>query len=433
MVHNTICRESMKEAGYSKTKIFRMFSVSSTGYYNWLYRYEDRDGKRAKKERSLSVIREQMLAIIKTLGFVPGKRTFRMHLWRTYEEHISNKRIKSIMNSMNLTASRPRKDAYKGKATHFHECAAKQNYVGQQFRIAPRVIILTDITYLYYGKNRTLCYLCAFKDAYTAEVLGYALRSDMSTALVREAYEIMMCRHGSELKKSNVYIHSDQGSQYLSTEFQEILSNEGFIQSMSARGNSQDNAPMESFFGRMKTEILEIIARCPDQATVKALINGYMDTYNTKRYQYGLAGLAPREYYRYATTGIYPLDNYFGVKESSLMSIEQLVEAKAERQKEKAAKKKASQEKGKKEYTLSAASVLARDQKKLRKEIKKWTIINETSENQLAKLNDLLEQTKEAARFYSNASYDILEELKDPQNWKKYSVFDYVNEMGALY
>ena len=107
--------------------------------------------------------------------------------------------------------------------------------------------------------------------------------------------------------------HSDQGSQYLATDFQRILSDDGFIQSMSDRGNSQDNAPMESFFGRMKTEALDIIALCPDLSTVRKLIDGYMDEYNHQRYQYSLAGLTPAEFYIYSTTGIYPLDNYFGV------------------------------------------------------------------------------------------------------------------------
>lgn len=435
MVYNEILSEKRKEDGYSKIQLFRIFSVSSTGYYNWLSRYEDRDGKRAAKEKNLAIIKGYMIAIIKTLGFVPGKRTMRTHLWRSYGERISVKRIKRIMESMNLTATRPKKDAYKGKATHFHECAAKQNHVKQQFRVAPRMIILTDITYLYYGKNRSLCYLCVFKDAYTAEVLGYALRNDMSVELVKAAYEMMMKNHGSELKLKgvNVYIHSDQGSQYLSTQFQELLNDDEFIQSMSARGNSQDNAPMESFFGRMKTEILDIIARCPNQATVAKLIDGYMDTYNTKRYQNGLAGLAPKEYYQYVTTGIYPLDNYFGVKKSELMSIEQLVEAKLAQQQEKAARKKAKRKSKEKEHTLSVGSVIARDQRKLRSETRKWTNLAETANNQLIKLNELLESTKEAARFYSNASKEILEELKDPQNWKNYSAFDYVNKMGALY
>ena len=55
---------------------------------------------------------------------------------------------------------------------------------------------------------------------------------------------------------------------------------------MSARGNSQDNAPMESFFGRMKNEAMNIIALCPDIDTVRRLIKGYMSKYNNERYQY---------------------------------------------------------------------------------------------------------------------------------------------------
>lgn len=261
MVHNAILKEKRKEEGYSKTKMFHMFHVSSTGYYNWLYKYEDRSGERKQKEIELNQVKEKMRTIIKILGFVPGKRTFRIHLWRTYSMNIGVKRIRKIMQSMNLVANLPKKDAYKGQATHFHVCAAKQNHVQQQFKIGPRMIILTDITYLYYGVNRTLCYLCVFKDAYTAEVLGYAIRNDMSTILVEEAYKMMMIQHEKELKKTNVYIHSDQGSQYLSTDFQQLLNDDRFIQSMSARGNSQDNAPMESFFGRMKTEIIDIIAK----------------------------------------------------------------------------------------------------------------------------------------------------------------------------
>lgn len=115
------------------------------------------------------------------------------------------------------------------------------------------------------------------------------------------------------------------------------------------------------------------------------------------------------------------------------MSIEQLVEAKLVQQQEKAARKKAKRKSKEKAHTLSVGSVIARDQRKLRSETRKWTNLAETANNQLVKLNELLESTKEAARFYSNVSKEILEELKDPQNWKKYSAFDYVNKMGALY
>lgn len=428
-----IIKEEYKEIKYTKTKIFHMHSVSRSGYYSWLATYEDRDGKRKQYKVEMDFVMGNMKAIIKKLGYVPGKRTFRLHLWRDYGKQVNVKRIRRIMNAMSLIANRPKKDAYKGKATHYHECAAKKNFVQQQFKIKPRKIILTDITYLYYGVNRTLCYLCVFKDAYTAQVLGYAMRRDMSVALVKEAYKMMMDVHGKGLKGMNFYIHSDQGSQYLSTDFQQLINDDGFIQSMSARGNSQDNAPMESFFGRMKTEAIDIIARCPEIDVAKRLIEGYMNIYNTQRFQYGLAGLTPDEYYQYCTTGIYPLDNYFGVQKTDLISVEQLAAAKIEKEQRRSAHIRAQREAKEKELTLSTARIIARDQRKIHSEIRKWERMEIIVEQQLKKLRELYEKTKEAVRFYSHADAQTLEELKNPQNWKKYKELNYVNELGALY
>ena len=81
------------------------------------------------------------------------------------------------------------------------------------------------------------------------------------------------------IKRDEVYIHHDQGSQYLSSSFTKILKDDGFIQSVSARGNSQDNAPMESFFGRLKTSILDIVAMTKNYESAEQLVNGYLEDY----------------------------------------------------------------------------------------------------------------------------------------------------------
>ena len=70
---------------------------------------------------------------------------------------------------------------------------------------------------------------------------------------------------------------------------QQILRDEGFIQSVSRRGNSQDNAPMESFFGRLKTHILSLIALCAEQETAEELVNNYLESHNDESYMYELA------------------------------------------------------------------------------------------------------------------------------------------------
>ena len=76
---------------------------------------------------------------------------------------------------------------------------------------------------------------------------------------------------------------------------------------MSRRGNCWDNAPQESFFGRMKDHIEHRLKDCTEFLAVKAVIDDWMDYYNNERYQWELAKLSPNEYYEYITTGIYPI------------------------------------------------------------------------------------------------------------------------------
>ena len=204
---------------------------------------------------------------------------------------------------------------------------------------------------------------------------------------------------------------------------------------MSARGNSQDNAPMESFFGRMKNEAMNIIALCPDIDTVRRLIKGYMSKYNNERYQYSLAGLTPSEFYIYATTGIYPLDNYFGVESTDLLSVNDLVSARIQKARKKAKKARLASQKKREERALltNPASVIARDQRLLRTEKKKWIKSKETAENQIIKINEMYNKAVEAGRFYSSCTKEVKELLKNPQNWKNYPELDYVNEISDLY
>lgn len=382
-------------------------------------------------------IMEKFKEIISSLGHVPGKRTFKTHMWRRYGINLSIKKCKKIMYLMHLVPTLPKKDAYKGQATHFHECACAFNYVNQDFKIGPRRVILTDITYLYYGLNRNRCYLCIFKDAFTNEILGHSVSLHMNVSLIKEAYDLMMNNHRDEIKadKVSVYIHSDQGSQYLSTDFKTLLSDDNFIQSNSFRGNSQDNAPCESTFARLKTEIIDIIARCPNVTLVKELIDGYIDTYNYQRYQLPLAGLSPHEFYLYSITGIYPLDNYFGIKASKLLSIEDLVKAKLDEQKRLSDRRKELSNKRRLESSKlkDPEKILLRDQEILNKEICKWREISNQANNQITFLKDLYDKNCKAIIYYSDLSSEEKEQYKDPLKWRETPEMSYVMYMADLF
>ena len=257
----------------------------------------------------------------------------------------------------------------------------------------------------------------------------------MTVTLVEEAYKMMMDNHAHELKQSpKVYIHSDQGSQYLSTSFKQILSDDNFIQSCSNRGNSQDNAPMESFFARLKTAILSILNLCPDFETAQRLVYGYIETFNNTP-QYNLAALSPKEFYIYTTTGVYPLDSYYGVKASELRSLSEVVD-KELKEKYEARKAKRLESKKRREERAKLASAYDRcdkDEILVNRCISKFKKTIEISNMQINKYKEILEGIKKGKLFIVNAVDSIKELLRIPSNWRLYPELDYVNQMKAMF
>ncbi|WP_162890831.1 DDE-type integrase/transposase/recombinase [Suicoccus acidiformans] len=168
----------------------------------------------------------------------------------------------------------------------------KENLVSRQFKAyGPRIILLTDISYLPYG-DRKFAYLSSVSDAYTNKILAYQVSDSLEIDFILETIQCLVNEHGVSLSTETI-IHSDQGSHYTGIKFQELLQSKELLQSMSRRGYCWDNAPKESFLGHMKDEI---------------------DFYNNDRYQTNLAGLPPKRYYQLYLTGQYP---YEGLIETS--------------------------------------------------------------------------------------------------------------------
>lgn len=439
MVDSFINKQKSSENGYNTTQCLKMFGLSDSGYYAWRVRKADRFGKLAQKKSERDALKEKMRqVIISRNGVIPGKRTFRVELFRRFNLTVNTKRIAAIMKEMNLVAQMPHKDAYKHHASHNHVCAAPENKVNQDFFVGPRRVILTDITYLYYGTQRSTFYLCVFRDAYTRENLGWEIGRNMKTSLIQAAYKSMMDQHGDELvdvmKNDEVYLHSDQGCQYLSTSFVQLLNEDGFVQSVSARGNSQDNAPMESFYGRLKTSILDMVAMCRDFDSARQLVDGYLKAYNSEHYQYDLAGLTPTEFYQYVTTGVYPLDNYFGVAASEMMTGGDLKRVRRKYADDETRKRRESSKKKRNERRfIEPEKIIIRDQKLLRAVIEKWNQMKATAESQISKMQHILELVTHALHFIKTLDAAALTELKDPLAWRRYEELSYVFAMNELF
>jgi putative transposase len=124
------------------------------------------------------------------------------------------------------------------------------NHIQRQFDVkTPNNTWVTDITYIrtYEG----WLYLAVVVDLFSRRVIGWSMQSRMHVDLVMSAL-LMAIWHRKPTNK--VYIHSDQGRQYTSTDWQRFLKDHNLICSMSRRGNCHDNAVAESFFQLLKRE-----------------------------------------------------------------------------------------------------------------------------------------------------------------------------------
>lgn len=110
---------------------------------------------------------------------------------------------------------------------------------------------VTDITYIRVG--RQWLFLAAVLDLYSRRIVGWALDDHMRESLVLDALDMAIANRSPD---ERTVIHSDRGVQYRGNEYQAALASRGLRCSMSRKGNCWDNAVMESFFSRLKVELI---------------------------------------------------------------------------------------------------------------------------------------------------------------------------------
>lgn len=277
--------------------------VSRSGYYAWVKAEAVRQAQEEQDRRDFELI----LAAFKRRGYKKGARSIYMELIHQDPPVIMNiKKIRRLMKKFHLICPIRKANPYKQLAKALKTSNIAKNLLQRQFEeYGPRVVLLTDITYLPY--NGTFAYLSTILDAFTKQILAYVVSDSLEVEFVLETVNNLIRDHGSTLRTETI-IHSDQGCHYTSYDFAQILHDKALRQSMSRKGNCWDNAPQESFFGRMKDHIKEKLKAASSFEEVKAIIDDYMDYYNNERYQWELAKLSPNEFYQYVTTGVYPLD-----------------------------------------------------------------------------------------------------------------------------
>jgi len=261
----------------------RIMNVSASGYYAWL----DRPlSKRALEEMRLEVeIRAAHKRTRQTYG--PERLA---HDLAEHGIQVGICRVKRIRKKLGLLCKQKRK--FRTTTDSKHTLPVSENLLGQQFKVRePNAVWVSDITYV--PTDEGWLYLAGHKDLFTGEIVGYALGERLTRNLVSQS---LFRAVAAKRPAKGLMHHSDWGSQYCSQEYRNLLGQFGLQASMSGKGNCFDNAPMESFWGTLKQELVHHRHYSSRQEAMRDITEYIEIFYNRQRRQAKLGYLAPAVY-----------------------------------------------------------------------------------------------------------------------------------------
>jgi len=180
-----------------------------------------------------------------------GYRRIKQALYEKYNIVMNSKKILRLMNKYQIIPQYVKKGK-KNKKFKRIEDNVKANILKRQFTVNEiNKVWVTDITYLHY-KTKTL-YLSTIIDLFDRSIISYKIHHSNNIELV---ISTLISARLNRFDAGTIIIHSDQGFQYTSYEYQTLCRKFGFQISMSRKGTPLDNAVIESFHSRLKTEVI---------------------------------------------------------------------------------------------------------------------------------------------------------------------------------
>lgn len=265
----------IKASKYPVAILCKILKVHHVNYLRFLKNYDPyasvyRNGKnRLNDEQLLSKIYSIFNESFKHYGYLRVFQTLKQ------DYSISKKRVMLMMRKHKIT---PQKKTPKKSIKQ----VVSENLIENMVITKPHQVWVSDISYI--PTKQGNLYLSMILDLFSRSIISYVIDDNMKTSMVIKSIAL-----GLHKKDSLVYFHTDKGSQYTSYEFRDYLLDNGFLQSMSQ--SCYHNSNIESFFGRMKTNIIKFDTK----KQAKEYLENYFIFYNNKRIHSSLK-MTPKQY-----------------------------------------------------------------------------------------------------------------------------------------
>jgi len=228
-------------AEFRVTKMCQVLKVSLSGFYAWVKRPQ------SQRDKANQALIERIKEAHGKSRRVYGSPRITGEL-RKQGVQCGKNRVARLMRQEGIRSKVAKK--FKATTNSRHNLPVADNLLQQDFHATePNQVWVGDITYIWTAEG--WLYLAVLLDLFSRQVVGWAMDRRMKKELVIDALKQAICRRQPP---TGLILHSDRGSQYASAAYQQLLRDNGFICSMSKKGDCYDNACAESFFHTLKTE-----------------------------------------------------------------------------------------------------------------------------------------------------------------------------------
>ena len=261
----------------------QVLNVSRSGFYNW--RHRDQKRQRRENGKLILLVRQVHRETDGTYGTRRMAKALHAH-----GIPCGRCRARTLMRIAGVSFKSKRR--FRITTDSEHTLPVAPNLLNRQFDVSlPNRAWVGDITYIWTSKG--WLYLATVMDLFSRQIVGWSLQNRMTRKLVSDALLMAICRRRPS---PGLLFHSDRGSQYCSSEFQNLLKTHKIVSSMSRKGDCWDNAVIERFFGSLKSERVNFRNYSTREAAKQDIIEWIEMFYNSKRRHSYLGYVSPREF-----------------------------------------------------------------------------------------------------------------------------------------